>query len=105
MAFAKVIQVFSETDMRQSFDGLGRVAKKAKVDLETLDHGEYVVFFNRKRTYLKIAAANQVLACHRTEAGRFHDLTCILAVVRTFHEKGEVDYDGALKTRLTKLLT
>lgn len=104
MTAGKIIQIFQDVDMRQSFDGLYFVAKKEKVDIKTLGVGEYVVFFNTAKTYLKLAAANNVIAARRMERGRFYDLGAIVGVVRAFHNTGEMRYEVALKDRLVDLL-
>lgn len=99
-----IIQIFQDVDLRCSHDGLTDVAKKEKVNLSKLNEGEYVVFFNSKRTHLKIAAAHGTIAYRRSEHGRFFDVSCIVAVVRAFHNTGRLDYDAALKERLDELL-
>lgn len=101
----RLIQVFQDVDMRQNFDGLQALAKKHKVDITKLKEGEYVAFFNSRRTYLKLAAGNNVIASRRMEGGRFYDLSCIVGVVRAFHNTGEIDYERSLKARLEEMLS
>lgn len=90
--------------MRMNFDGLGDLAKKHKVDIRKLREGEYVAFFNTRRTYLKLAAANNVIACRRMDSGRFYDLGCIVGIVRAFHNTGDIQYDRELKKHLEDML-
>jgi hypothetical protein len=99
-----ILQVFQDTDLRCGHDGLAKVASKEKLALHNLEDGEYVCFFNSHRTGLKIAAAGHVIAYKKSPEGRFYDMACIQDVVRAFHNTGRIDYDEALKTRLTKLL-
>lgn len=97
-------QAFQDIDMRLSFDGLTELAKKAGIDLNQLEPGEYVAFFNANRNYLKVAAANNVIASRRLPHGRFYDLTCIRGIIEAFQNTGKIDYDTVLKGKLTKLL-
>lgn len=104
-AGGRILQIFQDVDMRQHFDGLEELAKKeGKISIKDLKEGEYVVFFNTRRTYLKMAAAHNVLACRRMEGGRFYDMSAIKLVVQAFHNTGEIQYERALKERLTELL-
>lgn len=100
----RIVQVFQDCDLRCSHMGLSEIAKKAKIDLGKLAPGEYVVFFNTSRTHVKIAAAFGTLAHRRSEHGRFFDASCIVSVVRAFHNTGRLDYDEAIKDRLLSLL-
>ncbi len=100
----RLIQAFKDIDMRLSFTGLTEVASKAGIELSDLKPGEYVAFFNTTRTYLKIAASNNVIASRKMPHGRFYDLTCIRGVVEAFQNTGAIDYDKVLQGKLTKLL-
>lgn len=100
----RILQIFQDVDMRQHFDGLEELVAKSKLSLRKLKEGEYIVFFNSRRTYLKLAAAHGVIASRRMEGGRFYDLSCIKLVVQAFHNSGEIAYERALKTRLVELL-
>lgn len=104
MKGGRLIQVFQDVDMRMHHDGLQQLASKHKIDIRKLGIGDYVAFFNSKRTYLKLAAANGVIASRRMDGGRFYDLTCILGVVRAFHNTGEIQYERELKANLLKVL-
>jgi hypothetical protein len=104
MSGGRLKQIFTDTDMRCNHDGLYAIAKKEGIDITKLQEGEYVAFFNSRRTHLKIAAAHYVIASKRAPDGRFYDLACITEVVRAFHNTGQVDYNAALKKRLTELL-
>lgn len=104
MSGGKIIQIFQDADLRCSHEGLALIADKEKVNIKELKEGEYVVFFNTKRTMLKVAAAHNTIAHTKTEMGRFFDVSCIVNVVRAFHNTGKLDYSKALKEHLEKLL-
>lgn len=100
----RLIQAFRDIDMRLAFDGLTDVCKKAGIELKSLKPGEYVAFFNSKRTYLKLATANNVIASRRMDHGRFYDLTCINGIIEAFQNTGKIDYDKVLRNKLTEML-
>lgn len=100
----RIVQVFTSTDMRCQHDGLYEIAHKNSLDLDTLEPGEYVAFFNNRRNMLKIAAANNVIASRKLPNGRFYDLSCIEGIIRAFHNDGKIDYDTVLRKKLETIL-
>ena len=104
MKGGKVRRYFPDSDMRMSHDGLTEHAKKEGFDLSSLRPGQYVVFFNKDRTHLKLAGAYGTITSKRSEHGRFFDLTCINEVVESFNNTGKIDYDAALEKKLHELL-
>lgn len=94
----KIIQVFLDTDMRFQFKGLIEICDKHKISIEDKEIGEFVVFINRKRNYLKILACNQspkpVMAAYQTPE-KIIDLRIISQIPRAFNASGRFDIDRA----------
>lgn len=99
----KVLQVFLNTDMRYSFDGLTKLAKKHDIEWSKIYPGQYVVFINRKLTMLALFAANGVLVRYRSKNGRL-DLRMIQEIPRAFRSSGRIDFDEALSSALMQVL-
>lgn len=99
----KIIQVFQNTSMSNSHDGLAQIARSNGVDVRTLENGRYVVFINGRQDKLKVYAASNVVAYVRLEQGRKVDLRVIREIPRVFNGTS-INYDKALEAVLNKYL-
>ena len=59
-------RIFLDSDLRQSFDGLLRVAKDAGLNVEKMPSDEVLVFINRKVTSFKLLTASHYLVYWRS---------------------------------------
>src|SRR5687767_6054463 len=100
---ARALQVFFDSDLRCSHDGLALVAKKAKIDVSKLQPGEYVLFINSEKNKLKLFTANNVLAYLRLERGKLEERTISL-IPEAFMASGKIDYEKALRQVIEKEL-
>lgn len=92
----RIVQVFFGADMRCSHKGLGGLAKQHKIEVDALTAGQYVVFINKAKTYVKIYAASGVLAAWKSSRGRI-DMRVISQIPKSFLSSGEPTYDNALR--------
>lgn len=99
----RVIRCFLDTDIRMGHPGLTLLAKKEKIVMSELGHGEFVIFVNRARNKVKVFAPGNVLAYLRLERGTL-DLRAIQEIPKVFGAKGKIDLDQATRTVLEKKL-
>lgn len=100
---AKILRIFSDVDMWNSHDGLAIIAKKHKIDVHKLVHGEYVMFINTAKNKIKFYAANNVIAYYKHEHGKL-DMRAIQLIPETFESEGRINYDKAVEKILIKEL-
>lgn len=97
----KIYRCFFDTDLRNGHDGLTLLAIRNKINLKMLDHGEFVVFINRRRNALKLFAANNVIAHYRQS--HIIDLNTIRLLPTVFNGT-EIKYDTVLEKVLKSKL-
>jgi len=97
----KIIQVFLNSDLRASHNGLDLVAKKNNVETELIEDGQFLVFINRSKTMFKIFAANNTLVFHKSRSGMI-DLRAIEELPKVFRSTHTIDFQAALKKVLLK---
>ncbi len=100
----RVVQVFMNADLRNGHEGLAKMAKEFKIDVEKLNPGEFVIFINAHKDRLKLYAANHVIAYLKAPKGGRLDLRTIQLIPETFMAKGKIDYDADLKRVLLEFL-
>lgn len=101
---SRLLQVFFNSDLRCSHDGLSQLAKEHDINVSALEPGEYVIFVNSAKNRLKLYASNNVLAYLKLDSGKGIDLRTIALIPKAFKASGKLDYDQALKEVLTKEL-
>lgn len=62
--------MFLNMDLRNGHEGLTAIAKKNKVDIKTLESGEYIIFINSEMNRLKLYAQNDVIAYLKLPRGK-----------------------------------
>lgn len=97
----KVLRIVFNADLRSSHDGLTKVAKTFKLNPAELEVGEFLVFVNRKKSAVKIFAANYTVAHFRMPDGRMMNPK-VLALIPKFFNGRELKYDEALKEVINK---
>lgn len=102
---ARAIQIFLDSDLRCSHDGLAMIAKKEKIDVSKLEPGEYVIFVNSAKDKCKVYAAFNVVAYLKPPKGHKIEMKVIQLIPVAFAATGRIDYDKALKELLEKELT
>lgn len=99
----KIIQVFLDSDMRNQFEGLTTLCANNKIKVPEKETGEFVVFINKRRNYLKILACNgtahPVLAAYKTPE-RIIDIRILSQIPRAFNATGKFDVDKATEVFL-----
>lgn len=100
----RILQVFSNADLRNGHDGLTTIAKLQGIDVARLRRGEYVIFINSSRDKLKLFATHNVVAYYKTRPGEVLDLRTISLIPRAFNGSGRIDYDSALKEAVEQAL-
>lgn len=60
-----IARVFFDVHLGQSFEGLGLLMKKNKIDPRTLPNGDFVIFINRKATAFKLLAGASYLVYYK----------------------------------------
>lgn len=93
----RIIQVFQNADLRYGLPGLSLICKKYNIPLDSLSHGEYVVFINTAQTMVKVIAGHQVVAQFRRDKGQRIDLNTIAYIPQCFMAHGALSYDEMLK--------
>lgn len=105
MSNQKILHCFFDADMRCSHDGLAARAAKDKVNVKTLDTGQYIVFVNSAKNRIKLYAANETVAYYRAPKGVRIDLGVIVRIPANFAATGRIDYTKALKETVEKALS
>ncbi len=105
---SSILQVFWNVNMSTNPDGLAAIAKKyGDIDVNSLEPGNYLVFINSARTFMKVLAGTStpgatVIAYYRQPKGRI-DLQAIQYVPEAFLGKG-FNYNQALRISLEERL-
>lgn len=99
----KIIRFFPDTDLRCGHDGLSEIAKEHKINVQSLGAGEFVVFTNRKKTAVKLYAANYTVVHQRMVGGAKIDMRVISLIPKYFNGT-KINIDGAVKEIITKAL-
>lgn len=94
----KLLRVFLEADLRCSHEGLAKIAKDNKINVDNITPGECVIFINSSRNRLKLYAANNIIAYLRLQPKQILDFRTISLIPAAFNASGRLDYDKALKT-------
>jgi hypothetical protein len=93
---AKLLQVFLHSDLRCCHDGLAKIAKDNKIDVNRLVPGEFVIFINNEMNRVKLYTANQIVAYLRLKTGKI-DLRTIQLIPKSFMASGKIEYHESLK--------
>lgn len=105
---SNVLHIFWDVDLRCSHAGLEahskRYRKQTKINIEALLPGEYVLFFNRSMSKVKLYAAHRVVAYTRSPKEGRLDPEVISRVAQAFGGDGEIDYEKHLKDVLVERL-
>jgi hypothetical protein len=97
-----IVKIFPDSDLRRGHLGLKIDAAKRNVNVGTLEHGEFVMFLNRRQDKFKLYAANNTLVYYTHTRGRIN-----LEAVKYFPQifnAGQFSYDKALEKVLTRRL-
>lgn len=100
---SKLVHFLTDVDLRNSHDGLAALAKKAKINVEALKVGEFVLFINAKITAVKLYGANNWVSSYKHPQGhRLNPAT--LVNLPKFVEGGKISYPQALAAALKQQL-
>lgn len=104
MSAPKICKLFLDIHMGLSHDGLGRVAARAKVKLDTLEDGDLLMFCNRKGDKMKVLGARgKVIGYLRMPDGNKIMRDSLQFIPHTFGATG-FNYDAAVSMALEKRL-
>lgn len=87
-------RIYFDTSMSLSFGGLSEMMKKSKLDIGTIESGEFVVFVNRKQTAFKLLCGPSLLVYHNNGGRRF-PITAITQMPR-FFDGSKIDFSAAV---------
>jgi hypothetical protein len=101
----KIVHIFNDVSMRKGHPGLSEMAAKAKINLNDLTVDEYVLFFNRQKTALKMFAAgwNNLNYFKMPERAGVIDMR-VISLIPKFFNGNKIEYDKAVKEVLEKTL-
>lgn len=102
---SQIVRVFPETNLINGHLGLSKIAKDAKVDVNTLKDGEFLIFINKRQSAFKLYAAKQILVYYRHPKQHRMELQAIQYIPQIFQAKKRISYDEALTVLLKKKLT
>lgn len=97
---ARLVHYFRGADMRCNHRGLTLIAKRNKLDPQTLEQGEYLLYVNNAQTMAKLLGPGNVLIHLRSERGRL-DFRVLRYLPKTF-QGSQFDYDAALKKAIER---
>ena len=100
----RILKLFLDVHMGQGHDGLARIARKAKVNLQQLDTSDLVMFVNKNGDKLKVLGAQgRVVGYLKMERQRRIMKEALQFIPQTFGANG-FDYDAACRVALEKRL-
>ena len=93
----RVLHIIPCASMSNGHKGLAMLAKKAKINPDNLQPGQFVLFINKAGNACKLLAANSVLVHYKHPKG--HSLNYkALQLVPFFFDGQNLHYPEALKT-------
>lgn len=98
----RVLHVFRNADLRSGHHGLSALAAGAKRYTSDLKEGEFLVFINRRADKIKVYAANETVAYHRSTTGRI-EMTALQHIPKVF-SGGKFNFDEATRKALENIL-
>lgn len=98
----KAVEFFLGVNMCAQHNGLKKLAKKYKIDIDTLPSNSACVFISRDRRRIKVYASNGVLSYLRASDYRPFDLSALNEFPKAFNTDGTLNYEKALRLRLEK---
>lgn len=97
----RLIHVFFNVDLRQSFTGLVKTLK-SKTD-RVMKQGDFVLFMNSKQDMIKMfCSSTNCLLQFKNEKGRINSQTIV--DLPNYVQGNSLDYNSALRKVLTKKL-
>ena len=98
-----VVRLFPDTHMAYSHAGLIAIAEESGISVEKMGDEDLLLFLNRPQTAMKILDSRNVIIYfrhpknHKIDQGIFRTLPWYV-------RGGKLDYKGAMKARLSKML-
>lgn len=99
----KIVRYFADTHLGGGHKALSEIAKESGIDTAKLSAGEYLIFTNTAMSALKLYAPGNIVAYLKPPGGRL-DPDLIASIPRFFNGT-EIQYDKALKEKLTRDLS
>lgn len=99
----QIIRCFIGTDFRLGHEGLTTLCAKNRINPNTLESGQFIVFLNGAKNKIKVLTAGQILVYYRHPKGHRIHLNALAAIPRAF-QGGRFSYDDALKIVLDEEL-
>jgi len=101
----RIVRYIPETDMRNGHYGLFKVARKAGLDVRTIDPGSFVVFTNRNLDKMKVFGGGGMLVSY-ISLPRGHRINVnVIRELPRFFKGGSFDYTAAVGRTITRSLT
>ncbi len=96
----RLMNFFFDSDLRSGHTGLTKVAKKNRINTDSLQPGEFVIFINKALSAFKLYGSNNTLVYYRSPRGRI-DLNTIQFLPQVFNA-GQLNYSKALELAFHK---
>ena len=98
-----VVRLFPNTHMAFSHHGLIQLAEKSGISVEKMAEDDLLLFINRPQTAMKILDSRNVIIYFRHPQNHRIDQG-IFKLLPWYIKGGKLDYKGAMKERLKKML-
>lgn len=99
----RIIQCFMDADLRGGHDWLADMARTHKINVKSLQPGEFVVFVNRAQDKIKMYASHNIVAYMKLEGGRRVTFDLICEIPRAFNANGRLDANKAMRDAAEKV--
>jgi len=97
---SRLLRVVFNADMRNSHDGLAKLAKSLNIDVNKLQPGNFVAFINSKKNHLKLYASGNIIAHLKLPNGKLN--LNLLSKLPTYFNGTEIEYTKALREQMLK---
>lgn len=105
MSRPRIVAVIDNTNMSSSHDGLGRIARKLKIAIDTLERNDLIVFLNRAKTRMKVlGGAGSIIGYVRMPKNQVLPLDAVQYLPEVFATTGKIDVAEAIKKSVTARL-
>lgn len=97
-----ILQIFHDTDLRNSHVGLSQIAKKHGIDVTKIRNKEHLLFLNAAKTKVKLYSSHGLVSYYLSPSGKLN-LHMIEELPSAFGAGG-FDFKKAERLALDKLL-
>lgn len=92
----KLARIVCNADLRSGHDGLNKLAKSLRINMETLEVGEWICFVNRRRSAAKFLAPGGMLISHFRMPNQSPMNPKVIRLIPKYFNGRDFKYDSAL---------